>query len=136
MQVKDVKAALLARGTMLFPPAGSVELEELSHAEKAGVDKAILDIFSEFNGFKQEDQKSQICVWPIARILGDDIVEDAASDANYVAFGDIMLDSDFIMWCTSDATLPVYLLHERRQLASSVISFFEKLAAGGYDLVD
>ncbi len=39
------------------------------------------------------------------------------------------------MWCPANEKLPVYLLYERRELATSVSSFMEKLGTGAFDFV-
>lgn len=135
MEAIRVQAALLARGTKLSPPASQAELRNLANVGKEETDRYILNIYSVFDGFESHDQKSQISIWSIDEIFRKiDLNSTIGSDA-YVAFGDILVDSDFIMWCPSNANLPVYLLYERREIAISVSSFLEKLGAGAFDFV-
>jgi len=135
MEALQVQTALLARETKLSPPASQAELTRLASVGEGKVDKYILDLYSTFNGFEGCDQKSQISLWSIDRIVQEKSLESKMDDKIYAVFGDLLIDSDFVMWCPNNANLPVYLLHERRELAASVADFLEKLAVGGFDFV-
>jgi hypothetical protein len=56
--------------------------------------------------------------------------------ARYFTAGDFLIDSDFIMFCFSRVSAPVFLLYERRTLAPTARDFFIKLAAGEFDFLD
>jgi len=133
MQIIDTTAALKARGTMLAPPASAAALQAFIRTEDGDIDKNILEIYSQFDGFNGQDHGSQISIWPINRVISESGLKEVFQDSEYAAVGDLLVDSDFIMWCLTNSELPVYLLHERRELAGSVGDFFRKLIAGQFD---
>lgn len=132
MEALRVQAALLARKTKLSPPVSQAELANVGEAK---VDRYISDLYSTFNGFEGCDQKSQISIWSADRIIQEKSLRLKVDEKIYAAFGDLLIDSDFIMWCPCDASMPVYLLYERRELAKSVSDFFDKLTNGAFDLL-
>ncbi|MDB5361155.1 MAG: hypothetical protein JWO51_2452 [Rhodospirillales bacterium] len=136
MEALRVKAALLARKTKLSPPVSQAELANLANVGEAKLDRYISDLYSTFNGFEGCDQKSQISLWSTDRVVQEKSLKSKVDEKIYAAFGDLLIDSDFIMWCPCDASMPVYLLYERRELAKSVSDFLEKLTSGAFDLIE
>ena len=136
MDVLKVQAALLARGVKLAPPASKADLDRLGQLTGPRTDGALSKIYATFNGFEDYDKKSQICMWPIARILEQRDLATTIAGVDYAAFGDFMIDSDFLVLCPEDVTRPIYLLHEHREMAASILDFLEQLAGGKFDFLE
>jgi len=97
MEALQLHAALLARGTQLSPPASQAALREFADVEGIQSGEYIAKIYSIFKGFKNYDQRSQINLWSIERIFQEKVLESVFEGEKYSAFGDFLVEADFIM---------------------------------------
>ncbi|GGF22701.1 hypothetical protein GCM10011611_30960 [Aliidongia dinghuensis] len=135
MDVRTVQSALLARGVKLAPPASKADLDRLGQLIGPRTDGALFELYSTFNGFEDYDRKSQIFIWPIARVLQERDLDTTVAGAKYVAFGDVMIDSDFLILCSESSERPIYLRHEQREMAESLLDFLKRLTDGAFDFL-
>ena len=116
--------------------AQGVDLATLNHFKTVRgleVDTELLKLYSGFNGFDEYDAKSQILVWSL-RLLFDDRNETVTYiHRPYVGFGDFLIMSDTFMCCPTDIRAPIFLLHEGREVSSTMEDFFFKLGLGEFD---
>lgn len=88
-------------------------------------------LYASFNGFAGYDEKSWICLWPLERVLSEQLRGENRSDA--IAIGDFMVVSDILMCSLADENSSVFLLHEGIELAPSLSTFFARFLAGEFD---
>ncbi len=135
MDVLSVQSALLARGVKLSPPATKTDLERLGRFAGSHANKSLFEIYSVFDGFEEYDRKSQILIWPIHKVIQMENVASTIDGEKYIAFGDVMIESDFLMVGADNGNLPVRLLHEGREMAVSMLDFLKGLSDGRFDFL-
>lgn len=126
---------LKARGVELGKPVSDQQLKQFEAEMALSLDGQVRQIYLKFNGFMRPDPKSEIFLWPLARILESRSMSFEVGQERYFAVGDLLIDSDFIMCCLQKETSPVVLLYEKRELAPSASAFFQRLISGNFDFL-
>jgi len=133
MDSKVIRNALQARGIELGPPVSGDYLAQFEKEMALSLDEYFRRSYCEFNGFESCDKKSQICLWPLGRILQNRSLSIQVENELYFLIGDFLIDSDFLVCCLQRERAPIFLLYERRELALAASAFFEKLISGDFD---
>lgn len=135
MSTTDISSILKNRGVELNPPASKDNLTVLSNFVGCSVNETLVEIYLQFNGFQNLDYKSQVWFWPIERVLKMASLSTEFNNNRYFAFGDVILESDYIMFSPELSKAPVTLFFEQKELASSLEEFFMSLALGKFDFL-
>lgn len=134
--ITRISSALKSRDVQLNPSANKDDLLALSSGLTCSLNETLREIYLQFNGFQNLDYKSQVWFWPIERVLEMSSLLSTDKDNNrYFAFGDLMLESDYIMISPGVSTSPVILLYEQKEIAPSLEEFFVSLIAGNFDFL-
>ncbi len=128
-------ANFVDRRVVLNPPADDRAMEEIMIRFPSTFGSNIIDIYRKFDGFLENtsDPLNQISIWDVNKILHHELNEGAASaERRSVVIGDFLVESDFISLMENNG---VFMLYEKRKLASSAQEFFENMASGQYDFL-
>lgn len=131
--VSDIKLALANRGVVLRQPAQEESITRLREFFPE-LSESFFQIFVQFDGFEsgQIDGASAITIWEIDRIIS--VANSSDIDRNeYIAFGDFMMDSEYICCLPASLDEPVFLDESREPLADSYFDFWKKLCSGELD---
>lgn len=129
-----IRLALENKGVPLGNPAAEAEIFRFNTRISHHIDPFFKRMYREFNGFSCYDQHNYIYLWPLSRINKHFNPRIELNGNIYFMAGDLLMDSDTIMFCFSNASVPIFLLHEQRVLAPTAREFYMKLADGGFDL--
>ena len=136
MKIAKVHAALKARGVELGGSATSDSLGEFEAQLGLRLDSEVRRLYLCFDGFLSYDHRSQLVLWPLHRIVQNQRLSYVIESQRWFAIADFLIDSDFMMCCPTNASAPVFLLYEGRELASSVSDFLDKLVSGEFDFLN
>lgn len=130
-----IASGLEARGVELGKQVTDQNLERFQAEMALSLDGFFRQIYLKFNGFVRPDSKSEISLWPLARVLESRSMSFEVNRGRYFAIGDLLIDSDFLMFCLEKEASPVVLLHEKRELAPTASAFFQRLVSGRFDFL-
>ena len=133
MDAKEVRTALEAKGVKLGVPAGSENLKQFESSMQLTMDRYLRQIYAEFDGFTSYDERSQIILWPLDRILQCRSMSLEKRGEKYFAVGDFLIDSDFLMCCLQRESAPIFFLYEEREVATAASEFFRMFISGEFD---
>ena len=131
LSVADLCKALEGR-VALREPASPELLLRIEQELNLRLPDFYRELYSSFNGFAGYDEKSWICLWPLERVLSEQVRDEKRGDAA-IAIGDFMVVSDVLMGSLADENSSVSLLHEGVELAPSAAVFFARFLAGEFD---
>jgi hypothetical protein len=131
---RGFRVMLEARGVELGPPADNSTLAQYEARLGGAFDPYLREIYLEFNGYASHDSNSHLSLWPLERILANSKLSSTHKKPGYLAFGDFLMDSDFLMANFYNSNSPVFFLYENRVLASTIPLFLQELALGKFDL--
>ena len=137
MTVEEVFIGLQVRKVRLNIPATLKELHSLESTLKVTLHPYFSELLSKFNGFlsAEYDQKSEICVWGTDDVIShSDLMIKVDGERKFV-IGDVLIYSDFIACSLENDATPVFLLHEKRRMASNIKEFFDQLLRGAFDFL-
>lgn len=131
--VFEVKLALENRGALLRRPAQEDRIAHL-HNMFPKLAEPFFDIFRQFDGFQsgQIDGSSVITIWEIDRVISTASSLDNVR-GDHVAFGDFMMDSEYICCSSKSLEKPVFLDESGEMLATSYFEFWRMLCSGELD---
>jgi hypothetical protein len=132
-QLKELRAAFEARGIELGAPASAELLQDIEVRLGLSLSPDYRALYSELNGFLSEDEKSWICLWPLTRVAEHIDFATRRGSSTFMAIGDMLLDSDFVMADLQDGSSSIFLLNENRVLGASFSEFLSQLSAGAFD---
>lgn len=134
MTVEEIVSGIEARGVVLNSPALENTLCVIESKVKFKIDHTFSDLYKIFNGYNSHDNKNHINMWSVEQIV--DNLPNLYIDNEGVnfAFADVLLDSDFLVANFSNASCPVFLLYERREVAPDFPTFLKKLVRGAFDM--
>jgi hypothetical protein len=135
MDPMKIWAALEARRVELADAATTEELAQFEAQLGLKLDSELRQFYLSFDGFPSYDRSSQMALWSLKRMAQEQSLSCAKKSERYFAVGDFLIDSDFLMCCLTDASFPVFLLYEGRELAASFAEFLEKLVRGDFDFL-
>lgn len=130
VSVADLCKALESR-VAVREPASPELLQRVEQELNLRLPDFYRQLYASFNGFAGYDEKSWICLWPLERVLSEQLRGENRSDA--IAIGDFMVVSDILMCSLADENSSVVLLHEGIELAPSLSAFFARFLAGEFD---
>jgi hypothetical protein len=131
----EIAKELEARGVQLGKPVPPKQLTRFEAEMGLSLDEVFRKIYLKFNGFILQDPKSQILLWPLERIRESADMSFELNQERYFPIGDLLIDSDFLMCSLATGTSPVVLLVEKRELAPTVTTFYERLISGRFDFL-
>ena len=131
-----IRDALKARGVSLGKPVDETYLKSFEREMNLSLDRFFRDVYTNFNGFASYDDRSQILLWPLERVLEAKYTSHRVGQSTFHPMGDVLIDSDFLMCCLEKDETPVILLYEKRELAASLSIFFERLLSGDFDFYE
>ena len=137
MTVEEVFIGLQSRNVRLNRPATLEELHSLESTLKVTLHPYFSELLSKFNGFlsAEYDRKSEICIWGTGDLIGhSDLMIKVDGERKFV-IGDVLIYSDFIACSLENDSTPVFLLHEKRRMASNIKEFFDQLVRGAFDFL-
>jgi len=135
MDPMKIQAALGARRVELADAAITEELAQFEAQLGLKLDSDLRQLYLGFDGFLSYDRGSQMALWSLERVADEQSLSCERKSERYFAVGDFLIDSDFMMCCLADASFPVFLLCEGRELAASFAEFLEKLVHGDFDFL-
>jgi len=127
-------ADLAARGVELRKPATEQDIVAFELAMDVQLHQSWRELYGLFNGFKLADDRSLIFLWGLDEIAQRNSAEMHLRQGNFLAIGDLLIDSDFLM---SDLRQEdsVSLLFEKRAAADSAIDLVVRLSSGRFDFL-
>jgi hypothetical protein len=130
---KAILTALETRRVEVGNPTGDQYLKQFEEEMALSLDTFFRQMYSQFNGFATCDDKSQIFLWPLEVILQNRSLSVQVERKKYFAIGDLLIDSDFVMCCLEIESAPIFLLYEKRELAPTASTFFDRFVLGEFD---
>jgi hypothetical protein len=134
VDLATIKSKLEARGIKLGDPLADNSLRRFESEAELSLSDELASIYRSFNGFQTCDERSQFFLWPLERVLEYTSISVKVAGSTFYPIGDLLIDSDFVM-CSLDKGSTVFLLYERRPLASDVLEFLGKLVTGTFDFL-
>jgi hypothetical protein len=136
MNSTAIQTALRARGVGLGDATTELRLNKFE--EDMGLSLALFfrALYLQFDGFVMCDEKSQISLWPLERVLQNRSLAVRIEEDRFFAMGDVLVDSEFLMFCFEKEATPVFLLYEKRELARTATAFFQKFISGDFDFYE
>jgi hypothetical protein len=122
------------RGANLNLHGNSKQLGKFKDPLGISVGSDFHQLYSMFNGFSEQDHKSQINLWNLEKIIDYKSAHENPIEG-YCIIGDILIESDYIVAKIFSQIADVRLLHEKRVLASSLKEFVIDLALGKHDII-
>ncbi len=112
-------------GLKLEKPLSSIELNKNFINSNILPSKEIIELYSEFNGFAEEELDSEcMTFWTIKKIVAEH-----QKDSQYVVFADFLIDSHWYSFKANDEnTASVYLYYgddDTTKISNSFAEFFE-----------
>jgi hypothetical protein len=123
------------RGVQLRAPVDERHLSQFEQQTAVRLHPFFRHVYLEFDGFASCDDKNQIFLWPLGRILENRGLSQRFEQGEYFAIGDFLIDSDFVMCSLVKEAAPVIFLYEKRTLAPTASVFFRRLASGDFDFL-
>lgn len=143
MRVKGVdkflklRKSLLERGVDLNPPATNTALQQFSNNLGVRMPEEFIELYQNFDGFKNLDTKSMFELWSIDRITSEAVeFVTTIGPAKYFPVGDFMIFSDVLVLRErrDDHGPTLLFLYEQTEPAPTLFDFLQDLAHGLNDL--
>ena len=133
LSVRSISEFLRSRGSSLNPGARAEEIDALRNYCGGVLDRFYEELYLEFNGHIDSDldERSEISIWPIERILSYEMY----SDGNRMVFADFSFSAHLYTASFSNSNLPVTINDPFVEIAESINDFFIKLIECRFDIV-
>ena len=114
---------------VLGPPCAKGVVNRLTTELGYSLAPEYLQMYSAFNGAEYYFDYYYFNLWPIEQVLEEIHHSAIRRGKPYTPIGDILIFSDFVMACLSDATEPILLLDDTDEFAPNLEALLKKMAS-------
>jgi len=127
----ELRNRLFERGLSLGVSTRFDLLDILRSKTGAENDAVFFEVYREFDGFEEADQRSYIKLWSTEEVLREHTSDYGKKRPDFIAIGDFLIGSDFIMYNMQQDKL--YMLHDSFYAGDNLYDFLVKLTNGDFD---